>query len=133
MLTDNEIAWFLGHPDRAVRDHALRSLACAGQKAEVSAEPVLAALEKLGEGVFSHPNQISQLPQNDATVARAFEDATSGKGVLRKCAIEILLELPQSLLAGHKEARNQAPGRRTAESAGVASSCPWARRTVGRA
>lgn len=103
MLTPADVARFLSHDTKEVRDHALRSLALAGGRGEVQADVPLKVLSQLGMNAFSEPALIAQLRPSSETAAKAFETASGAGLSARTVAAELLGELPADLLVEHRE------------------------------
>ena len=103
MLTSAEIASFLVHDAKAVRDHALHCLALVGDRGEIGAEAPLAALEQLGAPAFTNPAIIAQLPISAEVARKAFETAAGASLPLRTVAGALLRELPDALLLANRE------------------------------
>ncbi|GEM_PF-5700801 len=103
MLSSAEVANQLIHDTKAVRDHALHSLAMAGERSEIGADVPLAALERLGATGFSTPILIAQFPISPEVAQKAFRTAAGETLTLSSIAGALLREIPTSVLLTNRD------------------------------
>ena len=107
MLSAAEVARQLFHDTKAVRDHALRSLALAADRNEIGADVPLTALERFGAVGFTTPALIAQFPVSPEVAQKAFESAAGASLPLRSIAGALLRELPTGLLLAKRDLVHQ--------------------------
>ena len=103
MLSPAEVASHLVHDTKTIRDHALRSLAMAGDRSDIGADIPLAALERLGAAAFSNPILIAQLPISADVAQKAFATAAGEALTLNSIAGALLREVPTNLLLANRD------------------------------